>query len=150
MCIAFSASISLSTSKCLHTNTRDLRREFDPSLIVPHRYLEPDRRLHFAASSTVIEEDVHGTMVGVRHNHADRSILSCASEDVEHFYDALHKLDSALENHTIRVRPVAGRAVMVMNRRILHGREAFSGGRRNFVGFYVGQDEYDTTARLFL
>ena len=100
MCIAFSASISLSTSKCLHTNTRDLRREFDPSLIVPHRYLEPDRRLHFAASSTVIEEDVHGTMVGVRHNHADRSILSCASEDVEHFYDALHKLDNALENHT--------------------------------------------------
>ena len=34
---------------------------------------------------------------------------------------------------------------MVMNRRILHGREAFSGGRRNFVGFYAAR--MNTTPR---
>jgi trimethyllysine dioxygenase len=66
-------------------------------------------------------------------------------DDIERFYEALrvwHRLVTDPQNeHWTRMQP--GKALIVDNWRVLHGRSAFTGYRR-LCGTYINRDDYQS------
>ena len=70
-------------------------------------------------------------------------------DEIEQFYDALRKWNAILQDkrneYWVQLEP--GKAVVIDNWRVLHGRSAFSGYRK-MVGAYVGWDDYQSKLRI--
>ena len=90
-------------------------------------------------------DEATGHLLQIRFNNDDRSTLQLSIEDTELFYMALQqwtRLVKAKENELwVQLKP--GRAVIMDNWRVLHGRSSFSGFRR-MVGAYIGWDDYQS------
>ncbi|CAM9985111.1 unnamed protein product [Discosporangium mesarthrocarpum] len=93
-----------------------------------------------------------GDIVGVFWAPQFEGPLVCAPQDVRPYYEAHAAFHSFLEEgsfavgHTLKKTPQVGHCVMFNNRRMLHGRKAFSSGKRVLEGCYVSLD--DATSRL--
>ncbi|KAJ3301492.1 hypothetical protein HDV03_000729 [Kappamyces sp. JEL0829] len=92
-----------------------------------------------------------GHLHQIRFNNDDRSTLSLEATQVELFYAALQewtKLVKKQENE-LWVRLTPGRAVIMDNWRVMHGRSSFTGYRR-MVGAYVGWDDYQSRLKTLV
>jgi gamma-butyrobetaine dioxygenase len=80
--------------------------------------------------------------------------LRVDSELVESYYSAREAFDCVLkdpvlwEKHGFKFRLEPGQAVMFNNRRFLHGREAFTPGRRKLHGCYLDLDTFMNKYRV--
>jgi trimethyllysine dioxygenase len=88
----------------------------------------------------------------IRYNNADRSVLSgefFSAQDIENFYDALFLWTKYIENpeNEIRIKMKPGRAVILNNWRVLHGRSAFTGYRR-MCGAYLNNDDFNAAVQI--
>ncbi|KAJ3042296.1 hypothetical protein HDV00_007663 [Rhizophlyctis rosea] len=122
-----------------------------------------DEGIHITPSApfTILEHDPANpsSLMRVRYNNDDRSVLSPHSlqgkqfspSDVPAFYHALSQYTRLLRDPSnelwVALRP--GRAVMVDNWRVLHGRAAFTGYRR-LVGCYISWDDYRSRVRTLV
>ncbi len=79
-----------------------------------------------------------------------RAFPAMANEDVSRSYDALrlfHRMADQPE-FELKFRLTAGDIVCFDNRRVLHGRDAFTGsGKRHLQGVYIDRDEIMSRAR---
>ena len=85
-----------------------------------------------------------------RYNNDDRSPLSHLDPDtLSQFYDFLPLLLKQLRREDLitKVNLTVGDMVVVDNHRVLHGRTAFRGGKRNLIGCYAEMDEVNDIRR---
>lgn len=85
-----------------------------------------------------------------RYNNDDRSPLSHLDpETLTQFYDFLPLLLKQLRREDLitKVDLKVGDMVVVDNHRVLHGRTAFRGGKRNLIGCYAEMDEVNNIRR---
>ena len=99
-----------------------------------------------ASGIPMIRRDAQGHVYQIRYNNHDRSVLSgkyLNSQQIDAFYEALrvsHELLTSAENEVwVKMKP--GRAIIVDNWRVLHGRSSFNGYRR-LCGAYINWDDY--------
>jgi trimethyllysine dioxygenase len=84
----------------------------------------------------------------VRYNETDRDVFDCLSEaEVEGFYQHARALQTALDASELRFKLSPGVAVLLDNRRVLHGRVGFE-GRRNLIGCYLTADDWRSKLRV--
>lgn len=113
---------------------------------VPGHYLEPGVELR-AARPTIRLDDT-GRVVQVSMNNYDRSPMLLPPDEMDAFYRAYGRLHD-LANDRARWRSVrlgAGDVLINDNWRVLHGREAYSGGRR-FIGCYLNHEDFESRIR---
>ncbi|OJT05839.1 Trimethyllysine dioxygenase [Trametes pubescens] len=109
-----------------------------------HAAGEPGALFTPSIRDTPVLKHEDGTLVQVRWNNDDRSVLrNLRPDQVEPWYDAIRTwyklLSSPDSEYWVQLSP--GTAVVVDNHRVLHGRSAFNGKRR-MCGAYIGMDEY--------
>ena len=97
----------------------------------------------------IIKTDDLGNAVHIRYNNDDRSTLN--PHHALEFYAALKEWDLLLKDpaNQFWIQLVPGRAVMIDNWRVLHGRSAFTGDRQ-VVGCYHGHDDYKSRLETIL
>ena len=86
-----------------------------------------------------------------RYNNDDRAPLTHLDPDtLSQFYDFLPLLLKQLrrEDLIIKVDLKVGDMVVVDNHRVLHGRTAFRGSKRNLIGCYAEMDEVNNIRRM--
>lgn len=101
----------------------------------PHIVLNPDKEI-----------------VAVNWSPAFEGTLSVPEEDVEPYYEAYRTFSKLLDESPLQksVKMQPGDLVCFNNRRVLHGRKAFTlnGGMRFFKGTYVNIDEFRNTFQV--
>lgn len=123
-------------------------QDFDvlTSVSVPGHYIEPGVELR--TSRPAIRLDDHGNVVQISMNNYDRSPMFLPADEMHAFYRAygrLHELANDRSRwHAIRLE--AGDVLINDNWRVLHGREAYTGGRR-FVGCYLNHSDLESRIR---
>ncbi|KAG5175212.1 hypothetical protein JKP88DRAFT_265882 [Tribonema minus] len=95
-----------------------------------------------------IEVDTDGEITGVFWAPMFEGTLHVPSKDIQPYYEAYALFQAFLEvgdfaeEHTVRARMQPGQCMVFNNRRMLHGREGFSGsGKRHMQGCYTNVDE---------
>ena len=113
---------------------------------VPGHYIEPGVELR--TSRPAIQLDANGHVVQISMNNYDRSPMYLPADEMRDFYRAygrLHELANDRSRwHSIRLE--AGDVLINDNWRVLHGREAYAGGRR-FVGCYLNHSDLESRIR---
>ena len=116
---------------------------------VPFRYVEPgavDLR-HWAP---LIELDPGGDLRTIRYNSRSIGPIDLDPEEVPAFYAAHRRFGQILHDPAMSVgfklRP--GDLFIVDNRRVLHGRRGFGGGRRHLQGTYADADSLMSKLRV--
>ena len=129
-------------------NAAEQLRQMDPSAFdilsrtwVRFTYRSEDTEL--TARRPMISVDDHGEITVVRFNNRSLAPLDIAMEDVPAFYGAYRRFAECLfapeAALTFKLEP--GELFAVDNRRVLHGRTAFSSaGQRHLQGCYVDMD----------
>lgn len=116
------------------------------SVSVPGHYIEPGVELR--TSRPAIRLDDHGNIVQISMNNYDRSPMHLPSGDMDAFYRAYGQLHEFANDRSrwmsIRLEP--GDVLINDNWRVLHGREAYTGGRR-FVGCYLNHSDLESRMR---
>lgn len=130
---------------------RDHAADFDLLARVPitGQYLDPGHGTHLCASRPVFRLDDEGALIQVSFNNSDRAPMLRSVAETHAFYRALRVFnrlanDPALE---LRRRLVPGEVVLFDNWRLLHGRAAFTGGRR-LCGVYLNQEDVQSRLRV--
>ncbi len=114
---------------------------------VPGHYVEPGVDLR--AERPVIATDSAGRITQFSLNNYDRSPfhLGRADRPFRAAYAAISAdVDKAHRWHHISWEP--GRAMIINNWRVLHGRTAFTGSRR-FLGAYLNHEDLESARRVF-
>lgn len=113
---------------------------------VPGHYIEPGVELR--ASRPAIRLDPAGRLAQVSMNNYDRSPMLLAPDEMESFYRAYGRLHDLANDRDrwLSVRLEAGDVLVNDNWRVLHGREAYTGGRR-FVGCYINHEDFQSSLR---
>ena len=89
-----------------------------------------------------------GALSEVRYNETDRDVFHCLSEaEVPAFYSHVRALEEALDKSEMHFKLTPGVALILDNRRTLHGRVGFT-GRRNLVGCYLTADDWRSNLRV--
>ena len=85
----------------------------------------------------------------IRFNNDDRAALDMEQNQVLDFYAALKEWIRLVrhEKNEVWIKLKPGRAVMINNWRVMHGRAAFTGFRR-VCGSYHGWDDYKSRFRI--
>lgn len=116
---------------------------------VPFRYVEPgavDLR-HWAP---LIELDAEGELRTIRYNSRSIGPIELDPDALPEFYAAHRSFGRLLHDPRMtvgfRLRP--GDLFIVDNRRVLHGRRGFGGGRRHLQGTYADADSLASTLRV--
>ncbi len=134
----------------------DLRRdnpeafEILANTSVPFRF--SDSTADLRSSRPLIEIDGQGGLVGVRYNNRSRADLRLPLQRLAAFYEAYSVFGRLLHDPTyiISFKLNAGSLFVVDNRRVLHGRGAFSGGQRRLQGCYADWDALTSYVNLHL
>jgi [2-(trimethylamino)ethyl]phosphonate dioxygenase len=116
---------------------------------VPFRYVEQGA-VDLRAAAPLIELDVAGAVRVVRYNNRSIGPLDIDAEEVPAFYDAYRRFARLLHDPamTVGFRLGPGDLFIVDNRRVLHGRRGFSGGRRHLQGTYADADSLMSKLRV--
>lgn len=99
----------------------------------------------------LIELDSQGAVTGLRFNNWIRDSLDLPEDEVERFYSAYQQLWRALchPDNQLGLRLAAGDILAFDNRRVLHGRTAFTAnGRRHLQGCYLPRSMVESRLRL--
>jgi gamma-butyrobetaine dioxygenase len=116
---------------------REAPAEFDllTKTKVPFRYLEPGS-VDLRHEAPLVELDAGGDLRTVRYNSRSTGPIDLDPDDVPAFYAAHRRFGRLLHDPAMTVgfklRP--GDLFIVDNRRVLHGRRGFGGGRRHLQG----------------
>jgi len=117
---------------------------------VPFHYRSKDVELH--AERPLIELDCRGEVVAVSYNSRSIAPLRLEPGALLRFYEAYRRFAERLRDPalSLRHRLAAGELVVFDNRRILHGRTAFSSSRhpRHLRGCYLTRDSVYSNAAL--
>jgi gamma-butyrobetaine dioxygenase len=117
---------------------------------VPFRYAS--RAAELSAERPLIELDCRGEVTAVAYNSRSIAPLRLEPRPAERFYLAYRRFAERLRDPAfmLRHRLAAGELVVFDNRRILHGRTAFSSARhpRHLRGCYLTRDSVHSTAAL--
>jgi alpha-ketoglutarate-dependent taurine dioxygenase len=132
-----------------------LRREAPDSFavltrtLVPFRYVE-DGAVDLRHAAPLIELDVAGRLRTVRYNNRSIGPVDIDPDEIPAFYGAYRKLGRLLHDPamTVGFRMGAGDLFIVDNRRVLHGRRGFAGGRRHLQGAYADVDSLASKLRV--
>jgi gamma-butyrobetaine hydroxylase len=116
---------------------------------VPFRYVEPGA-VDLRDAMPLIETDTAGIVKAVRYNNRSIGPLDLDPDAVPAFYDAYRRFARLLHDPALTVgfRLRAGDLFIVDNRRVLHGRRGFAGGRRHLQGAYADTDSLLSTLRV--
>ena len=111
------------------------------------RYVDDAVDLDFRAP--MIETNAAGTVHALRYNHRSLAPLDLDMEIVADYYRAYRRFGAMLHDPcaTISFRLAPGDMFIVDNRRVLHGRGAFSPGQRHLQGCYADMDGLRSTLR---
>jgi gamma-butyrobetaine hydroxylase len=116
---------------------------------VNFRYVEAGE-VDLRNAAPLIELDVTGAPRTVRYNNRSIGPLDLDAETMAEFYDAYRCFARLLHDPALtvgfRLRP--GDLFIVDNRRVLHGRRGFSGGRRHLQGTYADADSLTSRLRV--
>ncbi len=106
--------------------------------LVPFRYVE-DGAVDLRYAAPLIELDVAGRLRTIRYNNRSIGPVEIDPDEVAAFYAAYRKFGRLLHDPamTVGFRMGAGDLFIVDNRRALHGRRGFAGGRRHLQGAYA-------------
>ncbi len=115
---------------------------------VPFRYVAEGVDLR--AARPLIQTDPEGAVVGVCYNNRSAAPLDLPAEVVPAFYRAYRRFGRMLNDPSMvaRFRLGPGDLFVVDNRRVLHGRKGFAGGRRHLQGCYADMDGLLSTLRV--
>lgn len=111
------------------------------------RYVEPG--VDLVAERPVLGVDAGGVLRQVTFNNYDRAPLLPEPEWVDPVIDAyaaFHRLASE-PGRALELEWEPGRMLLMDNWRLLHGRTAYTGGRR-FVGMYTNHEDLESAWRL--
>ncbi|HEX3501394.1 MAG TPA: TauD/TfdA family dioxygenase, partial [Stellaceae bacterium] len=116
---------------------------------VNFRYVEAGE-VDLRNAAPLIELDVTGALRTVRYNNRSIGPLDLEADSIAAFYDAYRRFARLLHDPALtvgfRLRP--GDLFIVDNRRVLHGRRGFSGGRRHLQGIYADADSLTSKLRV--
>ncbi len=116
---------------------------------VPFRYVEPGA-VDLRHSAPLIELDAGGELRTVRYNSRSIGPIDLDRDEVPAFYAAHRRFGRMLHDPAMTVgfklRP--GDLFIVDNRRVLHGRRGFGGGRRHLQGTYADADSLASKLRV--
>lgn len=101
-------------------------------------------------SAPIIDYSLGNTLPTIRAFYPVRAFPDMPDEDVDGAYKALRRFHQLADDprFELRFRLSAGDIMCFDNRRILHGRDAFTGeGLRHLQGIYIDRDEILSTAR---
>jgi trimethyllysine dioxygenase len=113
---------------------------------VPGHYVEPGVDLR--AERPPLRFDSTGRLVQVSLNNYDRRPFFAGEHDAAFrtaYAEFSHDVDDARRWHHIAWEP--GRAMIIDNWRVLHGRTSFTGSRR-FLGAYLNHEDLESTRRV--
>ena len=114
---------------------------------VPGHYIEPGVEVRTARPAIRLNDA--GDVVQISMNNYDRSPMLLPADEMDAFYRAYGRLHE-LANDRGRwcsIRLEAGDVLINDNWRVLHGREAYTGGRR-FVGCYLNHSDLESRLRV--
>jgi gamma-butyrobetaine hydroxylase len=116
---------------------------------VPFRYVEPES-VDLRHAAPLIELDAVGELRTVRYNSRSMGPVDLDADDVPAFYAAHRRLGRMLHDPAMSVgfRLGPGDLFIVDNRRVLHGRRGFGGGRRHLQGTYADADSLMSKLRV--
>jgi alpha-ketoglutarate-dependent taurine dioxygenase len=116
---------------------------------VPFRYVEGGA-VDLRHAAPLIELDVTGNVRVVRYNNRSIGPLDIDADEVPAFYAAYRRFARLLHDPSMTVgfRMKPGDLFIVDNRRVLHGRRGFSGGRRHLQGTYADADSLMSKLRV--
>jgi alpha-ketoglutarate-dependent taurine dioxygenase len=116
---------------------------------VNFRYVEAGE-VDLRNAAPLIELDVAGGLRTVRYNNRSIGPLDLDAETMAAFYDAYRRFARLLHDPamTVGFRLQPGDLFIVDNRRVLHGRRGFSGGRRHLQGTYADADSLTSRLRV--
>jgi len=117
--------------------------------LVPFRYVEPGV-VDLRHAAPLIELDAGGELRTVRYNSRSIGPIDLDPDVVPAFYAAHRRFGRMLHDPAMTVgfklRP--GDLFIVDNRRVLHGRRGFGGGRRHLQGTYADADSLMSKLRV--
>ncbi len=116
---------------------------------VPFRYLEPGA-VDLRHAAPLIELDVDGCLRTIRYNSRSIGPIDLDPDALPEFYAAYRRFGRLLHDPamTVGFRLAAGDLFIVDNRRVLHGRRGFEGGRRHLQGTYADADSLASKLRV--
>ncbi|HKX09164.1 MAG TPA: TauD/TfdA family dioxygenase [Stellaceae bacterium] len=116
---------------------------------VSFRYVEPGS-VDLRHGAPLIELDVGGDLRTVRYNSRSIGPVDLEPDAVPSFYAAHRRFGRLLHDPTMTVgfRLGPGDLFIVDNRRVLHGRRGFGGGRRHLQGTYADADSLMSKLRV--
>ncbi len=116
---------------------------------VPFRYVEAGA-VDLREAMPLIELDVAGNLRTIRYNNRSIGPVDIDADDVPTFYAAYRRFARLLHDPSMMVgfRLKPGDLFIVDNRRVLHGRRGFAGGRRHLQGTYADADSLMSKLRV--
>jgi gamma-butyrobetaine hydroxylase len=116
---------------------------------VNFRYVETGE-VDLRNAAPLIELDVAGALRTVRYNNRSIGPLDLDADAVAEFYVAYRRFARLLHDPALTVgfRLLPGDLFIVDNRRVLHGRRGFAGGRRHLQGTYADADSLTSKLRI--
>ncbi len=116
---------------------------------VSFRYVETGT-VDLRHAAPLIELDVKGGVRTVRYNNRSIGPLDIDADEVAEFYTAYRQFGRLLHDPSLTVgfRMRQGDLFIVDNRRVLHGRRGFAGGRRHLQGAYADTDSLMSKLRI--
>lgn len=127
-----------------------LREEAPEDFELLTRYSVPfafrAKGVELQSRSPLIELDAEGEVYAIRYNNRSAAPLDMAPEAMDRFYKAYRRFGRLLHDPEFAVsfRLAPGDLFIVDNRRVLHGRKGFSGGRRHLQGCYADKDSLES------
>jgi [2-(trimethylamino)ethyl]phosphonate dioxygenase len=117
--------------------------------MVPFRYVEPGA-VDLRHKAPLIELAADGGLATIRYNSRSIGPFDLAPEAISAFYAAYRRFGRLLHDPALTVgfRLAPGDLFIVDNRRVLHGRRGFGGGRRHLQGTYADMDSLLSTLRV--
>lgn len=114
---------------------------------IPVTYRYEFGREALASTSPLLETDIQGNFIGIRNSDRLDFVQAVEPERLEVFYQARRELRELLNDHSRRAffKLDPGDLMMMDNRRLLHGRVAYSltTGSRHLQGCYIDHDGPD-------
>ena len=116
---------------------------------VDFRYVESGA-VDLRHAAPLIELDVAGDLRAVRYNNRSIGPLDLDPDEIPAFYAAYRRFGRLLHDPALTVgfRLRQGDLFIVDNRRVLHGRRGFAGGRRHLQGAYADADSLMSKLRI--
>jgi gamma-butyrobetaine dioxygenase len=116
---------------------------------VSFRYVEPGA-VDLRHAAPLIELDAGGDLRTIRYNSRSIGPIDLDPEALPGFYAAHRRFGRLLHDPamTVGFRMRAGDLFVVDNRRVLHGRRGFGGGRRHLQGTYADADSLLSKLRV--